>query len=390
MTPEEEAIRKAFPSLDQKQVFFDNAGGSQVLGTVTASIRSYFEQHNVQLDASYSLSRAATTMFDDAHAVCARYLNAEADEIVLGASTTQLLRNLSTALKLTAGDEIIVSAIDHEANIAPWVDLAEQRGLVLRWWRPDHTTNPKLTASDLHSLLSPNTKLVTCTHASNILGTINDVKSIARMAHSVGALVCVDGVGYAAHRPIDVKELGVDFYCLSWYKVYGPHISMLYARQSAQHRVRSLGHYFNSPVGITGKIGLAGASYELVQSLPHVVEYLGKYDSPKWQAAIAQEEHLQGILLAYLCSRPDVTIYGERKSDAALRVSTVSFTVKGWNCNELAQAVERQSNYAVRAGHNYAERLVRDLLGRGQDGVLRVSILHYNTGKTYSFHCSYN
>jgi selenocysteine lyase/cysteine desulfurase len=145
---------------------------------------------------------------------------------VLGSSTTQLFRNVSYALRFQEGDELIVSAIDHEANIAPWVDLAKRQKLVLKWWKPntdapDAKTNPKLLASDLDSLLTDKTRLVTCTHSSNILGSIHDIKAIASAVHSANpnALVAVDAVAYAPHRKVDVKDLGVDFYSFSWYKV---------------------------------------------------------------------------------------------------------------------------------------------------------------------------
>lgn len=146
---------------------------------------------------------------------------------VLGSSTTQLLRNLASALEFGEGDELIISMVDHEANIAAWVDLAERQRLVIRWWKPESPAdagsraNPKLTPENLQGLLSAKTALVALTHASNILGTIHDVKAIADMVHTCNpkALVCVDGVAYAPHREIDVKELGVDFYAFSWYKV---------------------------------------------------------------------------------------------------------------------------------------------------------------------------
>ncbi|KAF5017666.1 hypothetical protein F66182_10381 [Fusarium sp. NRRL 66182] len=381
MLPQEETLRSAFPSLKQDQVFLDNAAGSQVLGAVISSISDYLLKSNVQLDASYEASKEATAAFDGAHDACAKHINAHTDEIVLGPSTTQLLRNLASSLRFKPGDEMIVSAVDHEANIAPWVDLAARLHLNLKWWKPDDPRDPKLLARDLEALLSADTKLVTCTHASNILGTITDVRSIAEAAHRVGALLCVDGVGYAAHRPIDVKHLGADFYCISWYKVYGPHISMLYASRAAQHQLRPLGHFFNSHVGLTEKMGLAGASYELVQALPHVTEYLGAPGSSMWDAIVAQEQRLQSTLIDYLVARPDVTIYGEPRADAAVRLSTISFAVRGWNCQALVEAIERRSSYGVRWGCNYAERLVREMLGRGRDGVVRVSMLHYNTGK---------
>jgi len=129
-------------------------------------------------------------------------------------------------LNFPEGSEIIVSAIDHEANIASWVDIASREKLVLKWWLPKTKINPKLEASDLKELMTEKTVLVTCTHASNILGTIHDIKAIAEQVHTVpGALLCVDAVAYAPHRPIDMKELGADFYCFSWYKV-NPHLNI--------------------------------------------------------------------------------------------------------------------------------------------------------------------
>jgi selenocysteine lyase/cysteine desulfurase len=195
---------------------------------------------------------------------------------VIGASTTQLFRNLSYALKLSPGDELVLSKFEHEANLASWVSIAERMGLTVRWWTIPPTTNPKLNPEDLKKLLSPKTKLVACTHASNILGTINDIKAIARTVHTIpGAMFCVDGVAYAPHRQIDVKELEVDFYSFSWYKVYGPHFSMLYASKAAQENMNSLGMFFNPSNTLEYKMGLAGSNYELTQSLPKILEYLG-------------------------------------------------------------------------------------------------------------------
>lgn len=381
----DESCRAAFPSLKNNQIFFDNTGGSQTLGAVIDSICDYYTHSNVQLDATYAMSQQATSRFDGAHDICASYINAQPDEVVLGSATTQLFRNLSYALKLNQGDEIIVSSVDHEANIAPWVDLAEQKGLKLKWWKPNHLTSPKLLASDLEAIISEETKLVCCTHASNILGTITDIKSIARVAHRWGAMICVDGVGYAPHRPIDVKDLGVDFYCFSWYKVYGPHISMLYGSRAAQHHVRPLGHFFNSHIGLSDKLGLAGANYEMTQSLPHIVKYLGPGGGPMWNAIIEREEVLQSTLIDYLRSRPEITIYGEPHGDAKIRLSTISFTVKGWNSQDFCEAIEAKTSYGVRSGTNYADRLVREVLGLGRDGVVRVGMLHYNTRKCEFF-----
>jgi selenocysteine lyase/cysteine desulfurase len=144
---------------------------------------------------------------------------------VLGSSTTQLFRNLSFTFQFNEGDELVISALDHEANIASWVDLARRQKLIVKWWKPQpmvegSSTNPKLSAENLTTLLSDRVRLVTCTHASNILGTIHDIKDIVETVRrlSPGALTCVDAVAYAPHRKIDVKDLGVDFYSFSWYK----------------------------------------------------------------------------------------------------------------------------------------------------------------------------
>ena len=185
------------------------------------------------------MGQKSTNLFNAGLAAAAKYINASQDEIgeysscflntctnygeVLGSSTTQLFRNLSFALEYPAGSELIISKIDHEANIASWVAMAARQKLILKWWLPKTKENPKLLASDLKELLSEKTVLVTCTHASNILGTIHDIKAIADAVHTIpGAMLCVDAVAYAPHRRIDVKALGVDFYGFSWYKVYLP------------------------------------------------------------------------------------------------------------------------------------------------------------------------
>ncbi|CAJ2501597.1 Uu.00g044500.m01.CDS01 [Anthostomella pinea] len=375
-----EVARSKFPALQHDQVFFDSAGGSQTLGGVIDSIRDYLSNTNVQLGATYKTGKLSTDRYKKGQEAGAKYINAEVDEIVFGSSTTQLFRNLSFALQFSEGDEIIVSGLDHEANISPWVDLAARQKLVLKWWSPAPSPNPQLLASNLKPLLSARTRLVTCTHTSNILGTVTDVASIAAAVHTVpGALLCVDAVAYAPHRPVDVVALGVDFYAFSWYKVYGPHISMLYGRRGALARVRSLGHFFNPHTSLENKLGLAGASYELVQAVPAVVlDYLGAPGA--WDAIADRERELQTVLLDYLNGRPDVTVYGETSADTALRVPTVSFRVEGWGPRDLVEAVEKDTDFGFRWGAFYSNRLVTDVLGLdSSEGVVRVSMVHYNT-----------
>ncbi|KAF4302448.1 Aminotransferase class V/Cysteine desulfurase [Botryosphaeria dothidea] len=377
--------RSKFPALNQKQVFFDNAGGSQVLGDVIKSITDYLSTNNVQLGASYPVGAASTKHFSDGLVAGAQYINAENDEVVIGGSTTQLFRNLSIALKFSPGDELVVSKLDHEANIASWVAIAEEKNLTLKWWTVPPTSNPKLTPESLKPLLSSKTKLVTCTHASNILGTIHDIKSLADTVHTIpGAHFCVDGVAYAPHRRIDVKALGVDFYSFSWYKVYGPHVSMLYASRAAQDFVKPLSHYFNPTATLSDKLGLAASNYESTQTLPVILSYLGGPDlsaAVRINDAIASHEHdLQKILLDYLATKGDeITVFGETDANPAKRVPTVSFGVKGKNAREVVEAVEKVSDYGFRWGHFYSKRLCDEVLQLGPEGVIRVSMVHYNT-----------
>ncbi|KAK4131777.1 cysteine desulfurase [Trichocladium antarcticum] len=387
-------VRGSFPALAGEQVFLDNAGGSQALGSVAERIRDYLLNTNVQLGASYVTGKKSTERYNDGYASAAKYINASRDEIVLGPSTTQLFRNVSYALRFQEGDEVIVSVVDHEANIASWVDLAERQKLLLKWWKPnsdgpDAKTNPKLLAADLAALLTDRTRLVACTHASNILGSIHDIKAIASTAHAhnPNTIVCVDAVAYAPHREIDVKDLGVDLYAFSWYKVYGPHISLLYASPRANSLLHPLGHFFNPHRTAEQKLGLAGASYELVHGIPAVAAYLsGSRDSAsdsdsKWPGIVAQEGKLQATLLDWLGKKGGVTVWGERSADGGVRVPTVSFTVDGWGSRELVEAVERESGGRIgfRWGAFYSVRLVEEVLGLGEDGVVRVSMVHYNT-----------
>ncbi|KAI4731374.1 PLP-dependent transferase [Aureobasidium sp. EXF-10728] len=374
------ALRKHFPALDKKQVYFDNAGGSQVIKEVIDSVSEYLSGTNVQLGASYPIAQKSTNLFAAGKDAVAKYINATPDEVVLGPSTTQLFRNLSLALyeHLTPGSEIILSKLDHEANIASWLQMAEWRSLTVKWWDAPDKQNPKLETSVLKTLLSDKTKLVCCTHTSNILGTISDIKQIAKTVHTVpGALLCVDAVAYAPHRQVDMRELDVDFYCFSWYKVYGPHIAMLYAKQSSQSTMKTLGHFFKGSASLEDKLGLAAANYELTASIPKVCEYLSQIP---WETIASHEEKLQGVLIDYLKSRSDVKIWGEPVADAAKRVPVISWTVDGRSSKEVVEAVEAKSDFGFRWGAFYSNRLVQEVMGLDPvDGVIRVSLVHYNT-----------
>ncbi|EHA25555.1 hypothetical protein ASPNIDRAFT_42079 [Aspergillus niger ATCC 1015] len=359
--------RARFPALNQEQIFLDNAGGSQVLDTVIESVVSYLSKTNVQLGATYNTSKLSTAAYDHGYEAAANFINAKPEEICLGVSTTQLLHNLSTALDFQPGDELIVSKLNHEANSAPWDRIARHLGLTVKWWGATDPLNPVCEPSDLKQLMSEKTRLVACPHASNITGTITDVKEIAKVVHQ-------------APR-VDVKDLDVDFYAFSWYKVYGPHIAQLYAASRIHDQINPLCHYFKSTETLDLKLNLASANYELTQSIPRVLEYFGSDFSATWDEIATYEEKLQKILLDFLRSNDRVTIHGEPSENKDLRVPVISFTVKGIKSQALVEEVEKRSPFGFRSGHMYSHRLLKDIIGLDdvEDGVVRISMLHYNT-----------
>ncbi|KAF2820472.1 aminotransferas-like protein [Ophiobolus disseminans] len=367
--------RERFPALQQDQVFLDNAGGSQTLGDVIDSITAYLSKTNVQLGASYHTGTQSNTKYEEGYQAAAKYINAGRDEIVLGGSTTQLFMNLAGALKFNEGDEIILSKMEHETDVKPWLFMAERLKLTVKWWESSKEDGLKLTPENLKPLLGPKVKFVACTHVSNILGTIHDVRAIADAVHDAGALLCIDGVSFAPHRKVDVKAFGIDFYAFSWYKVYGPHIAVLYASNSAQEHVTPMAHFFNPTKTLEDKLGFAASNYENVQSIPQIVKYLeGSSD------AIAEHEgKLQKILLDFLNSRSDITVLGSTSSESNVRVPTISFVVQGVNSKKFVNDAEKISNYGFRWGHFYSKRLCDEVLGLAPEGVVRVSMVHYNT-----------
>ena len=349
-------------------------------------ITNYLTTNNVQLGATYSVAKASTTKYNDALIAAAGFLNTNPEEIVIGPSTTQLFANLAQTLEFSEGSEIVLSALDHEANLASWLRMAKRQKLVVKWWNGKSSTagtSPKLSSENLAPLLNEKTVFVACTHTSNVLGTIHDIKSIANTIHTrTKAFLCVDGVAHAPHREVDVKDLGVDFYSFSWYKVFGPHIAMLYASNTAQEKMGSLGHYFHDPKeGLGAKLNLAASSYELVATVPEIIAYIGVPPNHKktWKEIAEHEERLSKILLDYLHGRKDVTIHGSASHSRDQRVSVISFTTAGKSSRAVVEAVDTQSVYGIRWGHFYSKRLVEEVLGLDEDGVVRVSMVHYNT-----------
>ena len=387
-----DTARGFFPALGKEWVYMDNAGGTQTVVQVADRIRDYLLNTNVQLGASYDISQQSGARVEEAQARFARFINAaQPTEVVFGSSTTMLLQSLGRALGQTfvPGDEIIVTNVDHEANIGPWLRM-QQAGIKVKSWNLNPDTY-RFELAALEKLMSSRTKLVAFTHTSNILGTINPVKEITRFVHERGVMVCVDGVAYAPHRLVDVQELDVDFYVFSLYKVYGPHYAMLYGKQEHLDAMPGINHFFikESPY----KIQPGNVNYELSYGSLGILDYLDSlYDGlggnasadfkarmgVVFDAVAAHEQELAEMLLTYLRSKDNVKIIGERNHDQAVRVPTISFVVRGRKSSDITLLVDK-ARIGIRYGDFYARRLI-DSLGYSEiDGVVRVSMVHYNT-----------
>lgn len=385
-------VRAHFPALATGWAFFDNAGGSQVLAGVGDRMRDYLLHSNVQLGASNEISRLASERVKAGQAAAARLVGAtNPDEVVLGPSTTQLLHNLARAMVghlLGPRDEVIVTNVDHEANIGPWRRLAGY-GIEIKTWNLDPETL-RLRLEDLDALLSPRTKLVVVTHASNVLGTISPVAEAIARAHAAGALALVDGVAWAPHRRVDVAALGADFYVTSHYKIFGPHLAGLWGKAEHLARLANLSHFFTAEHEHRERLQPGKASAEAVASLPAIVEYLEELgrrsgasaeEDPLDRAFVtiaAHEEQLAERLLEFLRRRPDVRVLGEADADRAARVAIVSFFTPGRPAGEIVKAAE-SARVILRSGHFSAKRLVDELIPGQSGGAVRFSPVHYNT-----------
>lgn len=388
-------VRDQFPALKRDFIFMDNAGGSQTLSKVAQRISGYLLHHNVQLGASYKISQEATEKLAFATKKVAQALNTNRpEEVVFGPSTSMLIRILSICIsqQWKSGDEIIVTNTDHEANVSPWTDL-EEKGLKVKIWK----ANPKtfeLEIEDLKKLLSDRTKLVAVTHVSNILGTINPIAGFSKIVHQAGALMCVDGVAYAPHRRVDVQDLDVDFYIFSWYKAYGPHLAVMYGRYDLLYEMKGINHYFFKKEDVPYKFQPGNFNFELTYSLLGILEYLEeffKYHFPRekslrfskkldrtFSVIASHEEKLSQILLQFLNQQPQIRIIGYPAADQKRRVPTISFVHETLNSNNIVAQVDAH-RIGIRYGDFYAKKLIQDYRLEEKNGVVRVSLVHYNT-----------
>jgi cysteine desulfurase family protein (TIGR01976 family) len=402
------AVRQHFPSLAIEErgrpvVYFDNPGGTQVPRECIDAIVAYLTTSNANTYGAYATSARTVAMLDDAHAAMADLLNAaDPREIVFGPNMTTLAFAMSRAIgrTLRPGDEIVVTDLDHDANIAPWLALQEERGAVVRAAGVDLTTCT-LDMADLRSKITARTKLVAVGYASNAVGTINDVATIVGWAREAGALSWIDAVQLAPHGPIDVQALGCDFLACSAYKFFGPHLGIVYGRlpllqDLAAYKVRPAS---DEPPGkwetgtqnhecLAGLVGtlayLAGLGRDqLARYAPMFPAMAGRrLELHAALAAIQEYERaLAARLLAGLQTLPGVRTFGlTAPEDLPRRVPTVALTIADHTPRELAAALGERDIFAW-DGNYYALALMERLGLEATGGALRLGLVHYNTAE---------
>jgi cysteine desulfurase family protein (TIGR01976 family) len=391
-------IRAQFPALAQEvnghpAVFFDGPGGTQVPQRVIDAVADYLIHHNANTHGAFATSRRTDETIDAARAVMADLLGCAADEVVFGPNMTTLTFAISRAFgrDIRPGDEIVLTRLDHDANVAPWKALEEQ-GAVIQMVDID-TEECTLDMADMARAIGPRTKLVAVGYASNAVGTINDVATITRMAHAVGALVYIDAVHYAPHGPIDVQALDCDFLACSPYKFFAPHMGALYGKREHLARLRP---YKVRPASddIPDRWETGTKNHEGLAGVTAAIEYLaelGQRIKPAatrrvalvqaMEAIKAYERGLSERLIAGLLAIPGLTFYGI--SDPArfdMRTPTVAVRLAGRTPRELAEALGRRGIFCW-DGNYYAINLTERLGVEADGGMLRIGLVHYNTAE---------
>ncbi|SIO26198.1 Selenocysteine lyase/Cysteine desulfurase [Rhodovulum sp. ES.010] len=387
-----EFVRNQFPAFRHKdlrdKVFCENAGGSYTCRYVIWRLHRFYNERKVQPYGAFATSQLAGEEMDEARMRLAGHLGVARDEVHFGPSTTANAYVLARAFGdwLPDGAAIVVTNQDHEANSGPWRRIAEARGLDLREWAVDPSCG-RLDPEALAPLLDEKVSLVCFPHASNILGEINDVPAICRMARDVGALTCVDGVSYAPHGLPYMRRLGPDIYLFSTYKTYGPHQGVMVMRRELAHQLPNQGHCFNGEDTIK-RFNPAGPDHAQVAACAGISDYidalyerhyLGGRDargrSDKVSELIrAQERTLLAPLMDYLAGRPALRVLGPRGVKAE-RLPTVSIALS----EPGRQAAARLARYGILAGGGdfYAGRLLKAMGVEPARGVLRLSLVHY-------------
>ena len=389
-------VKAQFPAfkdpLSSKWSFFENAGGSYVPHNVITHLNNFMTSTKVQPYAEFDISVIAGNNMDKATELFAEMINARKDEIIIGASTTMNMYVLSNAMKhfIKPGDEVIVTNQDHEANIGAWRRL-ESYGAVIKEWKIN-TENAELEIEDLKALLTNKTKIVAVTHCSNIVGSINNLQSIAKLVHEYNAFLVGDGVSYAPHGLPNVKDLDVDFYTFSLYKTYGPHLGLLYGKKEILNQLPNQNHEFlEGDVPYTLNPG--GPNHEELSCLVGIYEYfnnLYNHHFPDENNTLRKkiekinelisnhEEQIANPLLEYLNSHNDIKLIGKKKIENKNRAPTIAFTFVNQSSKKISDQLVK-NGIATRNDNFYAWRCLKALGIDVDDGVVRTSMVHYNT-----------
>ncbi|MDE0206918.1 MAG: cysteine desulfurase-like protein [Candidatus Tectomicrobia bacterium] len=391
-------VRREFPALAQlhngkSRIYMDNPAGTQLPRRVIDAVSKAMVEAASNYGGFFDDSRNAEAIHARAHGAMADFLNAPAsDEIVVAQNMTALTLHVSRSIgrRLAAGDEIIVTRMDHEGNVSPWLLLAQDLGLVVRWL-PFNRDTWKIEPEDLRRLLGPRTRLLALNYASNLTGSINDVAALVALARAAGALTYVDAVQLAPHRCIDVQALDCDFLVCSAYKFFGPHLGVLWGRRRLldelpAYKVRC------APETPPGKWESGTPQTELLAGLAACVDYYvwlgaevsddtsrrGRIDAA-YRAATYHEARLVTRLIDGIRAIPGTTVHGiTDPGRVAERVPTVSMTHERKSPPQVAERLAREG-ICMWSGHNYALEVVRHL-GIGEaTGVVRIGLAHYNT-----------
>jgi cysteine desulfurase family protein (TIGR01976 family) len=397
------AIRSQFPSLNRPAIFFDNPGGTQITQKSLDRINKYLLECNANHEGAFATSIASDGVLNEAHHAMADFYNAASpEEIVFGNNMTTLTFHISRSIsrEWKEGDEIVVTRLDHDANVTPWVLAAQDRKVKVSWVDFD-VEDGTLKLDDLQKALERKPRLLAVGYASNSLGTINPVAKIVQMAHDAGTAVYIDAVQYAPHGPIDVQELDCDFLISSAYKFFGPHSGILFGKRELLDKLFA---YKVRPAGdhLPGKFETGTQNHEGIAGVLGAIEYfqwVGQQfgsevakgligngykdrvlDLKKALTVIhAYEFELSRALLAALQSVPNLTLYGltdERRLED--RVATYSFTLQDLPPRAVAERLAKENIY-VWDGNYYAINVSERLGVEGRGGMVRVGATHYNT-----------
>jgi cysteine desulfurase family protein (TIGR01976 family) len=393
-------VRSQFPSLAQTvnghpAAFLDGPGGTQVPKRVIDAIAGYLGHDNANTGGAYATSRRTDAMIAEARAAMADFLNCGADEVAFGPNMTTLTFAISRAIgrDLKPGDEIVVTRLDHDANVSPWLAMAEDRGITVRW-AEIHDEDCTLDIADLASKINSKTKLVAVGYASNAVGTINPVKEIVRLAHAAGALAYVDAVHYGPHGLIDVAALDCDFLVCSTYKFFGPHMGALFGKRAHLQRLRPYKVRPNTNA-IPNCWEWGTLNHEGIAGIAACVEYLaevGRRSRPEvatrraaieaaYEAIHEQERGLFERMISGLLRIPDLKIYGitdpKRFHE---RCATLAVRIERHSPLQLATKLG-EHGFFTWDGNYYALNLTEHLDVEKSGGFLRIGLVHYNTGE---------